>query len=207
MLRNDYVTDATTGTTDPKTANISNTGLHIFDSTAFSGVGAWSKVAQGPGDGAYAAKFNSTFTLLGVNLSGGIINLNVGGSSGGTTTVQVPSSNMVNGVYTVPSSGLYHITYSYKEGSGANVSLLTNSGIVINRTPFGSSTASPLDSKGFGGVSVALVLTVSITQTIISHIYNLNAGDKLQFAINRQSVLSLDTATATEADVSIYKIR
>ncbi|MCD1116037.1 hypothetical protein [Chryseobacterium turcicum] len=203
-----YVTDVTTGTTDSKTANISSTGLYIFDSTAFSNVGAWSKLAQGPGDGAYSAKFNGSLSAIGLTVGGGILNLNIGGSTANTTTtVEVPSTSMSNGVYTVPSSGIYHITYNYKEGSGASVSLLTNSGIVINRTPVGSSTATALDSRGFGGVSVVLVLTVSITQTTISHIYNLTAGDKIQFGINRQSLLSADLLTAIQADVSIYKIQ
>jgi len=213
-----YVTQAVTATTDPKTSAVLTKGLFVYDALAPNGgsggsTGLWSALptATTPlaniGDGAYAAKFTSTFTLLGLTIGGGVVNLNVGGGSGGTTTVQVPSASMNNGIYTVPSTGLYHITFDYKEGSGANVSLLTNSGIRILRTPSGSSTSSILDSKGFGGVSVALVLTVSITQTLISHIYSLTAGDQIQFAVNRQSFLAADAATATEAAVSIYRIK
>lgn len=210
-----YVTSPA-AVTGPKTSGITTTGLFIYDANAANGFGSglWYKLpttatppTQVTGDGAFAAKFNSTLNLIGLGVGGGILNLNIGGSSGGTTTVNVPSPNMTNGVYTVPSTGLYQINYSYKEGSGANVSLLTNSGIIINRTPVGSSTPVVLDAKGFGGVSVALVLTVSITQTTISNIYSLNAGDKIQFAINRQSLVALDLANAAEADVSIYRIR
>jgi hypothetical protein len=213
-----YVTQAVTATTDPKTSAVLTKGLFVYDAFALNGgsggsTGLWSVLptATTPvgniGDGAYSAKFSSTFTLLGLTVGGGVVNLNLGGSSGGTTTVQVPSTSMNNGTYTVPSTGLYHITYDYKEGSGASVSVLTNSGIRILRTPSGSTTASILESKGFGGVNALGLLTVSITQTIISHIYSLNAGDKIQFAVNRQSFLVLDALTDTEAAVSIYRIR
>jgi hypothetical protein len=213
-----YVTESVTATTDPKTSAVLTKGLFVYDAFAPNGgggasTGLWSVLptATTPvtniGDGAYAAKFTSTFTLLGLNVNGGVVNLNLGGGSGGTTTVQVPSTSMNNGTYTVPSTGLYHITYDYKEGSGASVSLLTNSGIRILRKPFGSSTTSILESKGFGGVNALGVLTVSITQTMISHIYSLNAGDQIQFAVNRQSFVALEAATVTEADVSIYRIR
>lgn len=209
-----YVTSPAT-TTGPKTNGVTTVGLFMYDAVtnnSSGNPGLWFKLPTTAnigtaGDGAYSAKFNSTFTLLGVNIGGGLVNLNLGGSTGGTTTVQVPSTSMSNGVYTVPSTGLYHISYSYKEGSGASVSLLTNSGIVISRTPSGSSTAAALDTKGFGGISVALVLTVSITQTIISHLYTLNAGDKIQFGVNRQSVATIDLTTATEAEISIYKVK
>lgn len=209
-----YVTSPAT-TTGPKTNGVTSDGLFIYDAVtnnSSGNPGLWFKLpttasSGTTGDGAYSAKFNSTFTLLGVNVGGGIVNLNIGGSTGGTTAVQVPSTSMSNGVYTVPSSGIYHISYSYKEGSGASVSLLTNSGIIINRTPFGSSTAAALETKGFGGVSVLGVLTVSITQIIISHLYTLNAGDKIQFAVNRQAVVTIDAATTTEADISIYKVK
>lgn len=201
-----YVTSATT-TSSTKTGNVSSPGIYMYDATALSGGGAWSKLAQGPGDGAYSAKFVSSFSLLGIAVGANNINLNIGGTGSGTTTVQVPSTSMSNGIYTVPSTGTYQITYNYKEGSGASVSLLTNSGISIMRTPFGSSTPVTLDSKGFGGISVALVLTVSITQTSISHIYNLNAGDRIQFAVNRVAVVGIDLTTTNETDVSIYKIR
>lgn len=209
-----YVTSPAV-TTGPKTSGVNSTGLFIYDASASNGTGTglWNKLpTTAPttpvaGDGAFGAKFTSTLNLIGLGIGGGILNLNIGGSSGGSTTIHVPSTNMSNGVYTVPSTGLYQINYSYKEGSGASISLLTNSGIVINRTPAGSTVAVPLDSKGFGGVSVALILTVSITQTAINNIYSLNAGDKIQFAINRQSLLSADLANAAEADVSIYRIR
>lgn len=211
-----YVTTPVTVTTEPKTTAVISRGLYIYDANEpnTSGTGLWQILPDGPaassggtGDGAYAAKFVSTFSLIGLGIGGGVIDLNIGGSSGGTTTVQVPSTAMSNGVYTVPSTGLYQITYNYKEGSGVSVSLLSNSGIRILRTPTSSTTATVLDAKGFSGVSVALVLTVSITQTSISHIYSLTAGDKIQFAIERQGALNLDLATISEADVSIYRIK
>ncbi|WP_159479442.1 hypothetical protein [Chryseobacterium sp. 18068] len=209
-----YVTSPA-ATTGPKTTGVTSEGLFIYDAVtnnSSGNPGIWFKLpttasSGTAGDGAFSAKFTSTLNLLGLGVGGGILNLNIGGSSGGTTTIQVPSTSMSNGVYTVPSTGLYQINFSYKEGTGASVSLLTNSGIVINRTPVGSSTATILDSKGFGGVNVALVLTVSITQTTINHIYSLTAGDKIQFGINRQGIATLDLANASEAELSIYKIR
>lgn len=211
-----YVTAGVTVTTDPKTAGVTNRGLYIYDHLEpnGSGTGLWQLLPEGSatsnggtGDGAYAAKFTSTFSLVGLSIAGGTVDLNIGGSSGGTTSVQVPSTAMSNGIYTVPSTGLYQITYNYREGSGASVSLLTNSGIRISRTPANLTTATVLDSKGFGGVSVVTLLTVSITQTSISHIYNLTAGDKIQFSVIRQGALNLDLTTAAEADVSIFRIK
>lgn len=210
-----YVTSPAV-TTGPKTTGVNTTGLFMYDATtnnSSGNPGVWFKLPTTAssgisGDGAYSAKFNGTLNAIGLTVGGGILNLNIGGSTANTTTtVQVPSTSMSNGVYTVPSSGIYQITYNYKEGSGASVSLLTNSGIVINRTPVGSSTATALDSKGYGGVSVLAVLTVSITQTTISHIYNLTAGDKIQFGINRQALLTADLLSAIQADVSIYRIK
>lgn len=209
-----YVTAPAT-TTGPKTNGVTSNGLFIYDATtnnSSGNPGLWFKLPTTAnigtaGDGAFSAKFTSSLNLLGLGIGGGIVNLNIGGSSGGTTTIQVPSTSMSNGIYTVPSTGLYQINFSYKEGTGASVSLLTNSGIIINRTPSGSSTATTLASKGFGGVSVLAVLTVSITQTTINHIYSLTAGDKIQFGISRQGIATLDLANASEADISIYKIK
>ena len=211
-----YVTAPVTVTTEPKTTAVIARGLYIYDHLQpnGSGTGMWQVLPDGPatpssgtGDGVYAAKFVSAFNLLGIGILGGTVDLNIGGGSGGTTTVQVPSAAMSNGVYTVPSTGVYQITFNYKEGTGASVSLLTDSGIRIVRTPAGSSTASVLDSKGFGGVSVVGLLTVSITQTAISHLYSLTAGDKIQFGVTRQGGINLDLLTAAEADVSIYRIK
>lgn len=211
-----YVTTPITASTEPKTLGVTTRGLFIYDALEpnGNGNGLWQILPDGPatptattGDGAYAAKFSSTFNLLGLSVGNSLVELNIGGTTGGTTTVQVPSTSMSNGVYTVPSTGIYQIKYQYKEGSGANVNLLTNSGIRILRTPVGSTTASILDSKGFGGVSVALVLTVSITETTINHLYNLTAGDKIQFGIDRQSLAGVSLATAAEADISIYRVK
>lgn len=208
-----FVTSAAT-TTGPKTTAVNSKGLFIYDAFAAntSGTGLWNIIPEGSqstggvGDGAYSAKFTTAFNLLGLGLGGGIVNLNIGGgTSTGTTTVQVPSSSMSNGTYTVPSTGIYQITYNYKEGTGANVSLLTNSGIRILRTPSSSSTATILDSKIFGGVGA--LITVSITETTISHLYSLTLGDKIQFAINRQAILALDLLTTSEANISIYRVK
>jgi len=214
-----YVTSPAT-TTGPKTNGVTSDGLFIYDAVtnnSSGNPGLWFKLpttasSGTAGDGAYSAKFTSSFNLLGLTLGASgqkLLSLSATTSTGsaGTTTVQVPSTAMNAGIYTVPSTGLYQINYSYKEGSGANVSLLTSSGVVITRTPFGSSTPAILESQTFGGVSVALILTVSITQTQISHVYSLTAGDQIQFGVNRSAVLTADVANVVEASISIYKIR
>lgn len=208
-----FVTSSVT-TTGPKTTGVTSKGLFIYDAFApnTSGTGQWNIIPEGPpsptagiGDGAYSAKFVTNFSLLGVSVGNNVINLNLGGGSGGTTTVQVPSTSMSNGIYTVPSTGIYEITYHYREGSGVSASVLTDSGIQILKTPTGSTTATILDSRLFSGIGA--IITVSITETTINHLYSLTAGDKIQFGINRNALLGISLLTVSEADISIHRVK
>ncbi|MCU7619145.1 hypothetical protein NZ698_18350 [Chryseobacterium sp. PBS4-4] len=216
-----YVTESVTATTDPKTSAVLTKGLFVYDAFASNGTGTglWNVIQEGPatpstvtGDGVYAAKFTSDFSLLGLTLiSSGQRNFtftpnNSTVPSVGNTTVQVSSSQMAAGIYTVPSTGIYQINYSYKEGTGLNLAVLTSSGINIRKAPLGSNTYTILDSKGFSGANL-VVLSLSLTQSQISHLYSLTAGDKLQFGISRTGIATLDLLNTVEVDLSIYRIK
>lgn len=85
--------------------------------------------------------------------------------------------------YAIPSTGIYEVTYFLRYGSGVNTSLLSNVKIGVLKDVGG--TVSLLDEKNFDGISVALVLTITISSATIHSVYQLNAGDKISFALNR----------------------
>lgn len=99
--------------------------------------------------------------------------------------------------YTIPSTGIYEVTYYLRYGSGVNTSLLSNVRIGILKDAGG--TVSLLDERNFDGISVALLLTVTISSATLQSVYQLNAGDKISFALNRGGVnLSLLGDSAAE---------
>jgi hypothetical protein len=139
---------------------------------------------------------------------------------GGTVTTEIASTQIVNNEYVVPSTGIYHIDYSFRTGQGISAQLLANNppGIAIVKTVGTGGTAvnTLLDYRGFGGVNlldlsaVALlnlvVINITLTQGQISHVYKLNAGDRLRFGLV-QGGLNLGLITDKSAELSIYKIR
>ncbi|MCX8533870.1 hypothetical protein [Chryseobacterium luquanense] len=219
-----------------------------------SGTGLWYKLPTtdsppvGTGD-AYAARINRGLSLLGVNLNllsntvqliplptatnitapgvlpaidisvdvTGIINITTNLSTGPT----VPGDSY----YTVPSTGLYHIDYSYRTGQGLRLEVLgaNRPGLIITKSPAGGlpATAVPIDYRYFGGISlgnltiplqpllpnVTLALAnLALTQGQISHIYQFNAGERIRFGV-LEGGLGLSVLTDATAELSIYKIR
>ena len=221
-----YVTSPA-ATTGPKTSGVTSTGLFMYDAAASNGtgIGLWNKIPAndiGMSSGTYAAKFAGNLSL--VNISLGLFTSTFNylplSTTGGTVTTEIASTQIVNNEYIVPSTGLYHIDYSFRTGQGISAQLLANNppGIAIVKSVGTGGTAvnTLLDYRGFGGVNlldlsaVALlnlvVINITLTQGQISHIYRLNAGDRLRFGLV-QGGLNLGAITDKSAELAIYKIR
>lgn len=219
-----FVTSPVT-TGSMKTQDVSSTGFFVYDANyAHPGnqQGVWNKIITsdvGTASSVYALKASGNISLLSLSLNLLGSNVNYIPLTNTTTpiyNVEIPSVQVDNNVYTVPSSGLYHINYSFRTGQGVSAELLSGSrpGVVITKTTGGVTTA--LDHRYFGSVSLLdlgsilgiglVVANVTISQGQISHIYNLNAGDILRFGIV-QGGLNLGLITDKSAELSIYKIR
>lgn len=220
-----------------------------------SGTGLWSKLPTtssppvGTGD-AYSARINRGLALLGLSLNlldntvkiiplptsenitaPGItppIDIRVDiitGIANITTNLSTGSTVPGDSYYTVPSTGLYHIDYSYRTGQGLRLEVLgaTRPGLVITKSVANGlpSTATVIDYRYFGGISLGSIsiplqpvlpnlnialANLALTQGQISHIYQFNAGERIRFGV-LQGGLGLDVLTDASAELAIYKIR
>lgn len=217
-----YVTSPTTNNS-LKTLNVDKEGMYMYDGNFVHGnntLGTWMPME---GDGsqqsnatdAYAVRASGNLSLLdlGINLLGSAVyTLPIIANSAGDFNVGIPSSQVANNSYIVPSDGIYDINYSYRTGQGIRAELLsgTRPGLIITKTS--GNTTNTLDSRLFGGVNLLdlsplpSVVNISLTQGQISHIYKLKAGDVLKFGVLRGG-LSLGVLTDSSAELSIYKIR
>ncbi|MCX8525958.1 hypothetical protein OF897_18750 [Chryseobacterium formosus] len=215
-----------------------------------SGTGLWFKLPTtasppvGTGD-AYAARINRGLALLGVNLNllgsdvqiiplptatnitaptvlpAIDISVDVSGIVNITTNITTGPNGPIDSYYTVPSTGLYHIDYSYRTGQGLMLEVLgaNRPGLVITKSPSGgaASTAVPIDYRYFGGISLGnltvpiinvtvALANLALTQGQISHIYQFTAGERIRFGV-LQGGLGLSVLTDATAELAIYKIR
>lgn len=227
-----YVTTPVTATNEPKSSGVTTRGLFIYDAVEPNGVGSgsWQILPDGPastsgvtGEGAYAIKGKGNLGLLdlGINLlSSNVRALNLPSPTVPSTVLTgIISTNVTNtgtdAYYTVPSTGIYQINYSYRTGQGIRAQLLAADppGIIITRATSPTGTQTELDSKLFGGIqllSLAIVplalANISLTQAQISHIYQLNQGDVLRFALV-EGGLALGVLTDASAELSIYRLK
>lgn len=165
----------------------------------------------------YAAKFNGSITLLDVGVGlfdSNFLTLPLSTTSG-VITNEIPSTQIVNNEYIVPSDGIYQINYSYRTASGVSAEILSagTPGVAILKNGT-DNLWSVLDYRQFGGVNlldievlfIPVVVSISLTQGQINHIYYLKAGEKLRFGIIRGGV-SLSLVAQRSAEISVYKIR
>lgn len=205
-----------------KTQDVLSKGFFVYDANYThpgNQLGVWNRVTTsdvGAASSTYAARATGNLQLLslGLNLLGSAVRtIPLLGTSSGGFTVEIPSVQVNNNVYTVPSDGIYHINYSFRTGQGIRAELLgaNRPGLIITKTAVGTTTPTALDYRLFGGLQLldlgALgLINVSLTQGQISHIYNLRAGDVLRFGVV-EGGLSLGVLTDASAELSIYKIR
>ena len=106
--------------------------------------------------------------------------------------------------YTVPSTGIYAIYYEFRYDSGLKASLLGGSpGIGIFKTV--GATTSLLDQRLFSGITIPLVLSLTISQSSINSVYNLTKNDVIYFGLNQGGV-ALGLLGSSFASVNIRKI-
>ena len=107
--------------------------------------------------------------------------------------------------YTVPSNGIYSVSYYFRYGTGLQASLLGGTPkIGILRIPFDGSPYQVLDSRKFSGVNVGL-LAVTVCTVEINSVYRLTQGDKLSFELDQAGV-SLGLLSSSSTSFHIYKI-
>lgn len=222
-----YVTQPVSIVNEPKTSGVNTRGLFVYDAVENNGVGSgsWQILPDGPstptgggaGDGAYASKFDGNVGLL--NLGLGLFDNNFLSLPLSTTTSiltnEILSPQVTNNEYVVPSTGLYQINYSYRTGSGLSASLLSGGtpGVAILKiAPDGTQTL--LDRRNFGGVNLLdinigilpVVVSITLTQGTINHIYQLQTGDRIRFGIIQGGV-TLGLLAQRSAEISVYKIK
>ncbi|MDF2932454.1 MAG: hypothetical protein K0R36_1785 [Chryseobacterium sp.] len=214
--------------TSNKTQGVQSRGFFVYDANYVhpdTTLGVWNRVnvenepISGSASSVYALKAAGNISLIDLSLTllGSNVNyIGLTNTSNSIYQVEIPSTQVNNNVYTVPSTGIYHINYSFRTGQGVSAELLSGArpGVVITKTTGGVTTA--LDYRYFGSVSLLdlgsilgiglVVANVTISQGQISHIYKLNAGDILRFGIV-QGGLNLGLINDKSAELSIYKIR
>ena len=192
----------------PKTKGLTSPGFYTYNAnyTHTDGTkGLWQKFSTTGSSGlsAYAFGGSNGITLLDLSLSIGPTFKTLGLS---TMTARIGQSNInSNNQYVVPESGIYMINYSYKLGTGISTTLLafsSNTGPTIIKTSAGVSEM--IDNKRFGGVDLGLA-KVSLSQTHSANLYELKAGDVLNFGVIT-SGLDLSILGNVSADISVYKI-
>ncbi|MCD9855816.1 hypothetical protein LUD75_13915 [Epilithonimonas sp. JDS] len=202
-----HITNPVT-TTSLKTENVTSSGYYIYDANythSDNSKGVWRKMFSDPS--AFAAKGTSGITLLslGIDLFGSEFRTIVLNSA---ITKEMGSEFITGNQYVVPETGLYSINYSIRFGQGLSAQLLSNNrpaGVIAKTST--SNTVSLLDYSLFGGLSLlGGTLSVSLSQASVNHIYNLKAGEKLNFGVITGGV-NLNLLGDISADIAVYKIR
>ncbi|WP_370899721.1 hypothetical protein [Chryseobacterium gossypii] len=151
----------------------------------------------------YAAKKTSGISLvnLGVFPSGfRSINFLTTERTVGAASLFSDSDN----TYTIPSTGVYAISYSFRYGTGLQAALLSSSpGIGILRDRAGVGTM--IDTRSFSGANLGLV-SLTISEASINALYMFQAGDKVSFGLTGTSALELGLLGSSTAAFSIYKV-
>lgn len=152
---------------------------------------------------AYAAKKTAGISLLSLGLfpSGfRAVNFLAAERTIGSTA----SFSDTDNTYIIPSNGIYAIGFTFRFGTGVQSSLLANSpGIGIVRTRDGVATT--IDSRPFSGIDV-LLLSLTISESNMSSIYPLQAGDKISFGLVGSTALDLGLLSSSAGSFYIYKI-
>nr|WP_315029737.1 hypothetical protein [uncultured Chryseobacterium sp.] len=106
--------------------------------------------------------------------------------------------------YTIPTTGVYAIGFTFRYGTGLQASILANNpGIGIVRTRAGVATT--IDSRAFSGANLIL-LSLTISESSLSSVYSFQAGDKVSFGLVGSTALDVGLLGSSVASFSIYKI-
>ena len=106
--------------------------------------------------------------------------------------------------YTIPSTGVYAIGFSFRYGTGLQASLLANNpGVGIVRTRAGVATI--IDSSPLSGDNLVL-LSLTISDSSLSSVYSFQAGDKISFGLTGSTALDVGLLGSSTSSFYIYKI-
>ncbi|WP_313000736.1 hypothetical protein [Chryseobacterium gleum] len=106
--------------------------------------------------------------------------------------------------YTIPSTGVYAVGFTFRYGTGLQASLLANNpGVGIVRTRAGVATT--IDSRPFSGANLIL-LSLTISESTLSSVYSFQAGDKVSFGLVGSTALDVGLLGSSVASFFIYKI-
>ncbi|SMO34046.1 hypothetical protein SAMN06265171_101121 [Chryseobacterium rhizoplanae] len=160
--------------------------------------------ASGTNSTVYAAKKTSGISLLSVGVFGSFkpVNFVATDRSIGSAALFDDSTS----AYTIPSDGVYAVSYSFRFGTGLQASLLSSgTGIGITRTRgAGAGVTTLIDSRTFSGVNL-VVASLTIADTSISTLYSFQAGDRVAFGFLDPGI-NLALLSSSAASFSIYKV-
>ena len=164
-------------------------------------------------DGLADVLFNSYVgsTILAARKNSGISLLNIGLWGNFQPIIFVESevtagnfSLLSDNGYLVPDDGIYMINYSFTYGTGIQVGLLSGTP-KISIVKENNSEFEELHMKEFAGVTLAGLASITLSSADLSGLYQLSAGNRIYFGINRGGV-SLGLLSSSKASVSIAKI-
>jgi hypothetical protein len=143
--------------------------------------------------------------LLGLSGNSGYEKINFGPSTLGT------GFDTTTDTYTVPSTGVYAVKFNYRYGDGVNlnISLLNFGGGTPKIGIFRNGVV--MDEGFFGGASISLLaplvaLSVIISDTYIDSVYQLTAGDTIDFRYNQTGLNVALLSSNVTAKMVVYKI-
>lgn len=158
-------------------------------------------------------------SVYSAKLDSGISLLNIGILVGNWQPISFPIASKIvgntalvneNGVYTVPSNGVYAISVYFRYGTGIQASLLGGTpSIGIIKRPNGNVTSANdlvLESRNFSGINLAALINITISEVEINTLYPLNQGDQIHFALNRGGVATLGLLETSSSSFFIYKV-
>lgn len=224
-----YVTNPLTSTVGAiKTAGITSEGTYIYQANTLNignANGLWVKL----GTVTPIVPTNTDVYTLKAAGNLGLINLGLNPlgvefstiplrtTDSGAFDVGITSPNVTyssatgDGYYTIPSTGLYHINYAFRMGQGLTLDVLSGASpaTVITVASSHNATQSVLDSRTFGGVSLTLSIglaNLTLAQSQISHVYELQAGQVIRFGLIRGGI-GINLLADASTEISIYKLR
>lgn len=160
--------------------------------------------AAGVNTSVYAAKKTTGITLVSLGLfpSGfRAVNFLASERTVGSAALFSDTDN----TYTIPSNGVYEVGFTFRYGAGLQAALLTNTpGIGIFRNRGGVGTL--IDSRVFSGLTVPLLLSLTISESTINSLYTFQAGDKISFGLTGSSALEVGLLGTSIGSFHIYKV-
>ncbi|MBB6369495.1 hypothetical protein [Chryseobacterium shigense] len=152
----------------------------------------------------YAAKKTSGITLISLGLfptGFRAVNFLAAERSVGSASLFSDTDN----TYTIPSNGVYAVGFSFRYGAGLQAAILTNTpGIGIFRNRAGVGTL--IDSRSFSGLTIPLVLSLTISESSINSLYSFQTGDKISFGLTGSSALEAGLLGTSVGSFYIYKV-